>query len=138
MPPDTSPLPQLSPSTAKRVAYGTSLGRVAYGLTMLVLPELSLSLFGVRAIPGPLVWLARIFGVRDMVLGAGTLAALQRKDGSAEQWLKFSAMADGADAVLAISRPQELGKGRAYLAGAIAASAAIPGWLASTDSQFSR
>ncbi len=129
-------LPELSSTTARRVAYGTSLGRVAYGLTMLLIPELSLAVFGVKAIPGPLVWLARVFGVRDVALGAGTLVALQRKDGTAEQWLKISAMADGADAALALAKPDELGKGRAYFAAAFAASAAIPGWLASRNAVF--
>ncbi len=130
------PIPQLSPATAKRVAYGTSLGRVAYGLTMVLIPELSLSVFGLRSIPGPLVWLARVFGVRDVVLGAGTLAAIGRKDGSAQQWLQFSAIADGADSVLALARPNELGRGRAYFAAAFAASAAVPGWLASRSPIF--
>ncbi len=97
---------------------------------MLLIPRATLAMFGVRAEPGPFTWLGRIFGIRDVVLGAGTIAAIRRDDGSAKQWLLYSAAADGADAALAIARPDELGRGRSYAAAAFSMSAAIPGALA--------
>ncbi len=124
-------MPDIDLPTAKRFGYGTALGRVAYGLFMLWLPEATLRVFGIKNVAGPLVWLARVFGIRDVILGAGTVAALQKNDGSAAEWLKFSAMADGADAVLAVVKPAELGRARSYVAAAFSLSAAIPGALAS-------
>jgi hypothetical protein len=123
-------MPEIDDTTARKLALGTAAGRVGFGLAMLTLPVLTLRVFGVKQVPGPLLWLARVFGIRDVVLGVGTLAALRRNDGSAAQWVGFAAMADGADAVLAIVKPTELGRARSYVGAAIALSAAIPGALA--------
>jgi hypothetical protein len=121
---------EIDEASARKLAVGTAAGRVGFGLMMLALPVLTLRLFGIKQIPGPLLWLARVFGIRDLVLGAGTLAALHRNDGSAAQWVGFAAMADGADALLAVVKPSELGRVRSYVAAAIALSAAVPGALA--------
>jgi hypothetical protein len=117
-------------ATARKLALGTAAGRVGFGLMMIALPGLTLRLFGITQVPGPLLWLARVFGIRDLVLGAGTLAALRRNDGSAAQWVGFAAMADSADALLAIVKPSELGRVRSYIGATIALSAAIPGAIA--------
>ena len=50
-------------------------GRIAFGPLMLLIPNTVLA----RAAedrPGPLVWLARAFGIRDIVLGLGALQSL--------------------------------------------------------------
>jgi hypothetical protein len=123
-------MPEIDDATARKLALGTAVGRVGFGMAMLALPVLTLRVFGIKQVPGPLLWLARVFGIRDMVLGVGTLAALRRDDGSAAQWVGFAAMADGADALLAVVKPNELGRLRSYVGAAIALSAAIPGALA--------
>jgi hypothetical protein len=120
----------LSEATAKKLGYGTALGRTAYGLFLLFLPQPTLAVFGIKTEPGPLTWLGRVFGIRDVVLGAGTVAAIRRNDGTAGQWLMYSATADGADAALAIAKPDELGRARSYVAAAFSLSAARPGALA--------
>jgi hypothetical protein len=123
-------MPSVDLKTGRRMAYGTAIGRIVFGSLMLIIPALTLGGFGVKLLDGPLAWLARVFGIRDIVLGAGTIAALQRNDGSAANWVRFSAIADGADALLAFAKPDELGRARSYVAGAFALSAAIPGALA--------
>jgi hypothetical protein len=131
-------MPEIDDATARKLAVGTAAGRIGFGLAMLALPVLTLRLFGIKQVPGPLLWLARVFGIRDLVLGAGTLAALRRNDGSAAHWVGFAAMADGADALLAVVKPTELGRARSYIGAAFALSAAIPGALAARALRSSR
>jgi len=75
-------------------------GRVVIGVLFLVMPGRMLKgiLGGDRPGPG-IKLLGRIIGVRDALLGAGALAALQ--DGDAARirpWMTYGAVADGVDA----------------------------------------
>lgn len=54
--------------------------------------------------------MGRLFGVRDIALGAGTLSALQADDPGAARWVAVSAAADAADAVTAVVWREELGR----------------------------
>jgi hypothetical protein len=85
------------------MALGTASGRCAFGFILLFVLAIILRVAGSNNNDGQVGWLGRIFGIRDIVLGAGTAAAVQRHDGSASDWLKFCAFADRPDAVLAVS-----------------------------------
>ena len=76
----------MNDTSSQSVALGVGIGRVAYGLGMAVAPRLGLALFGVRDMAGPLVFLTRLFGIRDAVLGAGAVIALTNESDSAAGW----------------------------------------------------
>lgn len=58
----------------------SGLGRVAFGIAMLAVPERALSAVGFKAVGPATVAVARVAGGRDLVLGAVTLAALDNRD----------------------------------------------------------
>jgi hypothetical protein len=95
---------------------------------MAVLPKLGLRLFGVRDVPGPLVFVTRLFGIRDLVLGAGAVAALMTEHDSAGGWVAAGAVADTCDMAAAVVWREELDS-MAPVAGGIAAVAGLGGWL---------
>ena len=94
--------------TPKFVATFIGAGRVLYGLGCMVAPRTVMGPAGKRA-EGQMVWMARAFGVRDVVLGAGTLMALSDGDlATARRWVGVSATADGLDVANALLFRKEL------------------------------
>ncbi len=93
--------------TEQLIAKGIAAGRVAYGLACMAAPRTALGPAGQRA-EGQLVWMARAFGVRDLVLGSGTLLALKRDREAALLWVEVSAVADALDVVNAAVFRKEL------------------------------
>jgi hypothetical protein len=78
------------------VAKGIAGGRVAYGLACMFLPRRATGPAGAEA-AGPMRWMVRAFGVRDLVLGAATLRALQQDGPAAAAWVEAGAAADALD-----------------------------------------
>ena len=77
-------------------------GRVVIGLVLLLFPRRALQgLWGKAAAGAPAVtFLGRLVGVRDVIIGAGAIAAMQQEDGAAlRPWMTYGAMADATDAV---------------------------------------
>lgn len=109
-----------------KIARGIAAGRVLFGALMLFLPEKVLAKVLADA-PGPAVWLARAFGIRDVVIGLGTLRSLAHPEPEAA-WVQIGALADTADAVAAVVWRDELGTAGAVATVAIAAPAATLGW----------
>jgi hypothetical protein len=110
------------------LARSIAVGRVVFGALMLLIPDTVLS----RAVPerpGPLVWLARAFGIRDVVLGVGALRSLSQPepDGS---WVRMGAIADTSDAIAAVVWRSELGPAGVASTLALAVPAAAGGWKA--------
>jgi hypothetical protein len=89
------------------VAKGIAAGRAIYGLACLFLPRRATGPAGARA-EGPMRWMVRAFGVRDLVLGAATLRALQEDASSAAPWVEAGAAADSLDLVNAVVFHREL------------------------------
>lgn len=118
----------MNDTSSQSVALGVGIGRVAYGLGMAVAPRLGLSLFGVRDVAGPLVFLTRLFGIRDAVLGAGAVIALTNESDSAAGWVAAGAVADTADFVTATVFSEDL-ESMAPVAAGIAAVAGLAGWV---------
>ena len=54
------------------IARSIAWGRIGFGLLMLLAPNSVLARTATER-PGPLVWMARAFGIRDLVLGAGAV-----------------------------------------------------------------
>ena len=80
---------------------GLSIGRIVVGLISLLSPSLAAKLFLLDGPANPaLPYLSRMFGSREIALGALTLAA----SGSAQrQLVKVGVAIDGADAFTGIS-----------------------------------
>jgi hypothetical protein len=76
----------------------SGLGRVAFGLAMLGAPEPSLRVLGFSEVTPATVAVARIAGIRDLVLGGVTLGALQDRERLLSATLA-NATADAGDTV---------------------------------------
>jgi hypothetical protein len=84
--------------TGRQLARLFAAGRMAIGAAVAARPEVLARGFRVdSATARRTAWLARMFGVRDMVLGAGTLFSLGRS-GAPGPWLLASAVSDAGDA----------------------------------------
>src|SRR3954463_14311181 len=105
---------------AKALAGGLSLSRVGFGLGYLLQPQQARRSWIGRAgrKPGTQV-IVRSQGVRDVVLGAGTLRALARDD--ARPWVAGQAACDLAALVAPWTARDDLPKRRARFAMLVAA-----------------
>ena len=103
-------------------------GRVLFGAGCLFAPKLMFAT-PAKAASGPMVWMLRAFGIRDIVLGAGALQSLQSPDPD-PTWVAFGALADTADVVSALVTRDELGPSSLAATLAIAVPAALIGWKA--------
>src|SRR6478609_6407585 len=106
------------------IARGIAVGRVAYGVACIAAPRAMLGPAGSDA-EGSSVMVARFFGVRDVVLGGGTFAALRRDPDAAVSWVEWSAAADALDVAAGVAFRKDLDSaGRFGIAG-IALPAAL-------------
>jgi len=94
-------------TSGELIAKGIAAGRVLYGLGCMTVPRTLMGPAGARA-EGQMVWMARAFGVRDVVLGSGTLLALQKGPDAAVAWVELSATADALDVANAAVFNKEL------------------------------
>lgn len=116
--------------TPLRAAQVVALGRVAYGLACMAAPRAATGPAGQRA-EGPMVWLARTLGVRDLVLGAGTLAALAADPRRGAGWVAAGAAADALDVANAVAFRRELDTAGLVGVGVLAVPATAAGvWAA--------
>ena len=84
-------------------------GRVAIGLVLLLFPRRAMQgVWGADAASSPAVkFLTRLVGARDVILGAGALAALQEagpagSTAHVRPWMTYGAAADATDAVATV------------------------------------
>lgn len=112
------------------LARSIAVGRVLFGAVMLFIPNVVLArTSAVR--PGPLVWMSRAFGIRDIVLGLGALQSLQAPEPD-PSWVRMGAIADTSDAVAALVWNKELGVTGTVSTLALAVPAAAAGWKAAS------
>jgi hypothetical protein len=116
---------------AKDLAVGLAGGRIVIGVVSLLAP----GLVG-RAMLGPegdsrgARLVLRVVGARDLALGVGVLAAIDR-NGPVQAWLRASAVADGLDAAGSLLARDQLRPAVVpAAAGAATAGALLSGWLA--------
>lgn len=114
----------------RTIARSIAAGRVLFGLIMLLIPNVVLRRVADER-PGPLVWMCRAFGIRDVVLGAGALAELA-EDEPTGRWVTMGAVADSCDAVAAVVWHRELGVGGTLATLSLAVPAAAGGWKAAS------
>jgi hypothetical protein len=116
----------------RQIVRMIAAGRVALGVKALVAPRgLAALAFGGGPHSGAMVMAVRMLGARDLVLGLGTLRALDRDEDPAT-WAKASAAADAVDAVAATLAPRAIGLPRTAFTLAAAGISAAAGTRAST------
>jgi len=107
-------------------------GRIGIGLLLLLFPGRVLQgmLGGREAVTPGVKLLSRMLGVRDAILGAGTLAAasaVSSNGGDVRSWLRYSAVADAADAAAMVLAYRHLPKRKRFAMVALALSGAATG-----------
>ncbi len=110
----------------RTVARSIALGRILFGAVMLFIPHTVLARTS-EVRPGPLVWMARAFGIRDVVLGVGAVLELTEEEPTG-QWVALGAAADTCDAVAAVVWREELGAAGVAATLSLAVPAATGGW----------
>ena len=104
-----------------------AVGRAVFGAACIVAPKVVFP--KAKDAPGPIVWMLRCFGIRDLILGIGGLTSLNAPDPD-PKWIAYGAAADTLDVVTAVAYREELGAfGLATTIG-VAAPAAVMGWKA--------
>ena len=115
----------------RALSLTSGLGRLAIGVGIFTAPRRSLSLLGFRDLDDAGVTLARLAGIRDIVLAVATLLALEDPDRLRAANLA-NAVADGGDAIsfaLLLARSRESAAARRGIAAA--APAMLAGlWVA--------
>lgn len=107
--------------------------RVAVGLASLLAPDQAFRGAGLDSRGNPqLPLMTRMFGVRDLVLGAGALTA---GGGERRRWLQAGVVADAADAAAALiaHRGGYMSTPGAVMIGGVAVLATVAGVLALAD-----
>ncbi len=134
--------PTAIPALLRRGAVTVAAGRVALGLTALAWPSVPARPW-VGAAADDLA--ARVFGralgARDVALGMGALAALQRpgaEPGSAAAWVAAGALSDALDVAASLASWRELPRMTRWLVAASAGGAAMTGAAAVLSSATSR
>ncbi|MDQ3107377.1 MAG: hypothetical protein M3Q68_06180 [Actinomycetota bacterium] len=114
-------------------------GRIGIGVLFFLFPRrLAKGLWGDVSADSPAVkFLSRIVGVRDVILGAGAIAALQQEadgaKGLARPWMTYGAVADAGDAVATLLAYKHLPRRKRFGLLVMAASgAATGGYLTTT------
>ena len=112
------------------MAVGLAGGRIALGVVSLLVPGVvGRAMMGPDGDSGGTRLFLRVVGARDLALGIGVLAALDRR--ATAHWLRASAVADGLDAAGSLLARHHL-RPTVFpaAAGAATAGALLSGWLA--------
>lgn len=102
---------------------GTVAGavRLLVGAALCLAPSALLGLSGREEVRGSSVLLLRTIGIRDVVLGAGTIAAASSESaGDVRRWLYTGLAGDSLDAAAALASRRSIGTPEAVLASAAA------------------
>ena len=111
----------------RQLARSFSFVRIGFGLAFLLMPRLATKPWmGAGADSPALRWMTRAFGVRDALLGVGTLIALDDKK-PVRQWLHYGAVSDSVDAIATLIAYRHLPPYRRFALLAAAASGAATG-----------
>ena len=100
-------------------------GRIVAGLALMAVPGLVLRTWVREPSPSAKA-IARMLGVRDVVLGLGALTAVKERTQDAE-WLSMGAAADGVDALVSLLHPGISRSGR--LVSLVGGSASVVGLM---------
>jgi hypothetical protein len=112
----------------KTLAYTLALGRTAVGVTGVVAPRFLMKFWSAADVDRQLVYSGLVVGVRDLVVGLGTLKALGR-DEIGSTWAQFAALSDTVDSIgtlLFFDTPR--GR-RTFIVDTVGISAGVGWWL---------
>jgi hypothetical protein len=116
---------------ARDLAVGLAGGRIAIGVVSLLVPGVvGRAMMGPDGDSGRARLFLRVVGARDLALGTGVVAALDR-NAPVRGWMRASAVVDGLDAAGSLLARQHL-RPTVFpaAAGAAIAGALLSGWLA--------
>jgi hypothetical protein len=116
---------------ARDLAVGLAGGRIAIGVVSLLVPGVvGRAMMGADGDSRGARIFLRVVGARDLALGVGVLAALDR-DAAVRGWLRASAVVDGLDAAGSLLARNHL-RPTVFpaAAGAATGGALLSGWLA--------
>ena len=83
----------------KQVGSALAVLRIGAGVGAWLTPSLAARIMGVQP-DGSLAFILRLFGVREIIMGVGYLAA---SPGDRDNWLRMGIVADAGDAVAAVA-----------------------------------
>jgi hypothetical protein len=111
----------------RELARQLALGRVAIGAASVVAPGITLrGWFGKESKTPTAKALGRAFGIRDALLGLGTLQAIDRDD-RVKEWLTWGVAADATDFMATLLARKSLAKRHVFMLGITAGSATVIG-----------
>jgi len=130
------------PALLRRGAVAVAAGRVALGLTALAWPSVPARPWvGAAADDVAARVFGRALGARDVALGLGALAALQRpaaEPGQASAWVAAGALSDALDVAASLASWHELPRFTRWLVAGSAGGAALTGAAAALTSRAAR
>jgi hypothetical protein len=95
--------------------------RTAVGAALMTAPGAPMRLAGTQSPTGTALLLMRTIGIRDLVLGLGTVRAAQSGDTSdAHRWVKATLASDALDTVVSLAAMRSIGRRDALFAAGLA------------------
>ncbi len=95
--------------------------RTSVGIALMAAPGAPMRLAGTEAPTGAALLLMRTIGIRDLVLGLGTVAAARSSDQSdAGRWVKATLASDAIDTVVSLAALRSIGRRDSLIAAALA------------------
>jgi hypothetical protein len=95
--------------------------RTSVGIALMVAPGAPMRLAGTESPTGAALLLMRTIGIRDLVLGLGTVSAARSNDQSdARRWLTATLASDALDTVVSLAALRSIGRRDSLFAAALA------------------
>jgi hypothetical protein len=95
--------------------------RTSVGIALMVAPGAPMRLAGNEAPTGAALLLMRTIGIRDLVLGLGTVSAALSTDRSdGRRWVKATLASDAIDTVVSLAAMRSIGRRDSLFAAALA------------------
>lgn len=95
--------------------------RTSVGIALMVAPGAPMRLSGNESPSGAALLLMRTIGIRDLVLGLGTVSASRSGEQSdARPWVKATLASDALDTVVSLAAMRSIGRREALVAAALA------------------
>lgn len=95
--------------------------RASVGVALLAAPGAPLRLAGTEEPTGAALLLMRTIGIRDLVLGLGTVAAARSGDGAdARRWTTATMASDALDTVVSLASVRSIGRRDSWSAAGLA------------------
>jgi hypothetical protein len=95
--------------------------RTSVGIALMVAPGAPMRLAGTESPTSAALLLMRTIGIRDLVLGLGTVSASRSNDQSdARRWVKTTLASDALDTVVSLAALRSIGRRDSLFAAALA------------------